>query len=73
MILMGMVQISANAYAQQLSSGAIASIQQQFGGRVVGVTPSGSDNFQVQVLQPNGAIVIIIVNASTGVIQGVSR
>lgn len=72
-LLMGALHISGQAYAQQLPSGAIASIQQQFGGRVVGVNPSGGDNIQVQVLQPNGSIVIVMVSASTGAILGVSR
>ena len=60
-------------FAQALPSHLLQRIQQEFGGRVVGISQNSPRTYQVQILRPNGYLVVVIVDGRTGQIIGVER
>jgi hypothetical protein len=75
MMVVFMLHAPHAVWAQQLSSDTITTIQQEFGGRVVGVspTPEGGEIVEVQILSADGTVLIIMVDALTGEVRGVRQ
>ncbi len=64
--------LAVSALAAPLPPYVIGNIQQQFGGRVVGVSQVSEEVYQIQVLRQDGRIVIVVVG-SDGRILGVEQ
>lgn len=62
------------SYAQSsLSPSITSSLQQRFGGRVVGVSQGRDDLRRVKLLRPNGRVVIVTVDPRNGRVVHVKK
>ena len=58
------------AFAYGVPPHIVDQVQRQYAGRVVGVSPdpSGRGHYTIQLLRPNGHVIILIFDERTGVI-----